>query len=87
LTVLEAATLFRALAQALTLDGVNVTEIKQLYSLAQCGGAEKQFKRGYQGLTVSDVCEAWFLLRPWIKAEFNELKIGSVVYEPKDPLA
>ena len=85
LTTLEAATLFRALAKALTLDGVNVTEVKQLYSLAQCGGAEKQFMRGYQGMTVADVCEAWYLLRPWINA-LDEIKVGSVIYEPKNPL-
>jgi hypothetical protein len=75
--------LIRGLMTALGEKGYSVTQLKQLYSLAECAAVEKQFWRGACRIVKEDVLEAWYLIG---FEDDHEIEVGGGWLRPLDPL-
>lgn len=79
----ETAVLLEGLILALAENGYSPTQLKQLYSLAECAAVEKQFARGICQVQTEDVLEAWYLLG--FEGD-HEIEVGGQWLEPLSPL-
>jgi len=65
----EVKQLVKDTSAAMTVRGISLRKVKQLYSLAQCCAVEKSWRRGELRVEVEDVKEACELLKPWLVVE------------------
>jgi energy-coupling factor transporter ATP-binding protein EcfA2 len=79
----DAAELIECLNLALVERGYQPTQLKQLYSLAECAAVEKQFARDVCQVQTEDVLEAWYLLG---FEDDHEIQVGGQWLEPLNPL-
>jgi hypothetical protein len=79
----ETAVLVEGLILALAEKSYSPTQLKQLYSMAECAAVEKQFARGVCQVQTEDVLEAWYLLG---FEDDHEIDVGGQWLEPLSPL-